>query len=113
MLKDFEVIEYFIDNDNNITGWYLQAKIKRPDLINVPAPTKDMSENLRDEHGNLKYKLVDNKIVENKPVLTESQLSKKEVNTMDKIEVYKILCAGILDKNDLAFQELLVKLSKV
>ena len=94
-----EVIEYFLDGDY-IKGWQLWPEKKKPELKGIPMPLEEMKEigALKDEYGNYKYKLKNNKITKVNPEPIDSQLALKEFRQTPIIETIKKLIAGIEDK---------------
>ena len=112
MLKDFEVIEYFLDKNNNITGHALHNKKRKPEYTKNIVP-KNFDFKYQDKYGNYRYKLENNTPVLNTILPTEHQLELKEFRKTDILKVIKILVRGIENPNDSAFQTLKNKLSKI
>lgn len=107
-MRNDEVIEYFLDSENNITGYQLWPKKKKPQFINNPEPKKRMSEPGGFKHepgGGYRYKLIDNKIVEtvdDRPL--EQVQALVDLEEMDFKEILRALCVGINDnRNDPRF----------
>ena len=110
MLKQFEVIEYFTDENNNITGHQLWPKKKRSDLIDNPDPPDS---DYKDQYGNCKYKFENGKIVENITPPTESQIELRNFRKTDLLNIIRILLKGIQDNSDKDFLDFVAKIGKI
>jgi hypothetical protein len=115
ILKEKEVIHYFLDESDRITGWEILPKKKRPDLINNPPPLDEMLISLVDEFGNYLFVLQDEEIVKIPTPASQKQLALKEINDYSTIELIEILIKGINNKNDKDFIDLatLFNLAKI
>ena len=85
-LKDYEVIEYFLNENNNITGHALHNKKRKPEFTNNPLPPDFEYE---DEFGNYKYKLEREKIILNSLGPSTAQLELREFRKKDLLEILK------------------------
>jgi hypothetical protein len=100
------VIEYIVDTYNCIKGWILHPQHKRPDLIDNPLPTEKMNK-LKDNFGNDKFKLENNKIIFLNPTPTISQIYEEAFNkNFNLLKVSKLLIKGIHNENDTEFKDL-------
>jgi len=77
-MGNFLVFDYELDENNYIKGWRVEASSDRPDLVGIDPPLLEMQEPgaLYDIFGNLKYKLMDGKIILQKQKPTQNQLKK-------------------------------------
>lgn len=90
-----EVVEYFLDENNYITGWALRNGSKRPDLKDFILPTADMNMGLKDEYGNLKYQLQGFIPVEITREPSSIDLARKELDGSPLKKILKALFDGI------------------
>lgn len=82
--------EYFLVNVDYISGWkHWNLKI-RPELGIVPPPTEEMKRSLYDQYGNLRFRFVEGKIVDDPPTPTEHQVS---LTAITNTQLFKIIKA--------------------
>ena len=102
MLNNNEVIEYFLDEENNITGFQRWPETKRKEFKKNPPLLDEIIEHgLKDEYRRPKYKLINNKIVK---IELKNPTSIQMLKNMSMIDMVKVLIKGIENKNNSEFK---------
>lgn len=105
--------EYFLDNENYITGWQSWPQAKRPDLRNNPEPLKQMNDTVNDENGQLwnvdtnrNFQLIGNEIevIQHEKTDDEKFDSKYSIKEAFR-RIVKGMRNGLLDPNFLEFAD--------
>ena len=114
-LKPFEVVEYTVDKNNNVTAVSIKQKDTHRRLIGNPAPPDDLdTEGLIDKHGRPRWVFKDGKLSKNSlapPTL--KQEAKAWFNEATLLELAKLLVIGIRDKNDKEFKAFAEKIDLI
>ena len=100
-LKDFEVIEYFLDKENNILGYQLWPLKKYPQFEKNPEPLEEMTKDgFKDEYGRWKWKFINLQFVLNDYGNGNGEKALYEFNNMTLVEKFKKIISGINSKNN-------------
>ena len=111
-MKELEVVEYFFNAENRITGWKLHRESKRPDLIGVPFPNRAMNITLRDEYNRFVYELVGGAIVLTTDPPTPRNEAERYLDSVPTKKLLKTIMLGIAtgetDPEYLALKQILI-----
>ena len=101
------VYEYFLNPQNEITGWQIWPLNLKPEYSDNPLPIAGMlAGELKDAYGNYKYKLEGVVILDTTPVITQRDLAKRRIREINKKDFLKAVVRGVRDNTNTDFNNL-------